>query len=303
MFNSEIKEAFIKERLTQISVTENFVKHLFKISEPYEEKFGKDLSEFTLDEIIDMYRDKKFNSFHYLITINSQYNIYTNWCIKNKTAKANSFSKVNKETVLSCINTEKNESRIVTRETVLEWCESMPNASDAFVILGIFEGICGKNFCELINGTEESVKDGMYYTSTGREVIISDRLQYYINRSLEALEYYSITGSMSKRTPFIPSDLILKEYPNIKIGITEFQKGRRVYNKLARCFSYLGVEYMNSAALTNSGIIDFIKRRCSELGLTTKEYLYGERYYEIEDQFGVKVERTSFMIRYQKYLM
>lgn len=306
MYNKEIKERYIELRIKQTSMKEYYFRHIFGLIEAYEEKLDKDICNFSTYEILDMYKTLNFRAFRYLVTINSQLTVYTSWCISQNMVMdcQNHFAELDKNLILKCINTTSNEISIISKEKILEWCEMLPNPSDAFVLLAIYEGIAGKNYKEIVNATIQDIDDHILHTCTGRDVEMSDRLLYYANRSYDTLEYSAITGTRSKTINLIPSENIIKEYPNVKAAVDEFQKGRRIYSKISRSFIFLGVDkFMNSNRLTVSGMIDFTNRKCEEYGLeNASEFMYGEHFQELCKQYDTKIIQRYFLMQYGDYL-
>lgn len=304
MFNEEIKERFIKEKTDTVIVPEYFLRHIFSLTEPFEERIGKDISNFTTYEILDMFKTFNFNSFYYLRNISSQLSTYTGWCVSENLVIdcQNHFLEIGKDLILKCINQAANEYKIVSRDTILDWCDSLPNPSDSFLLLALFEGIYGKDYEEIYTATSESIEGNIFHTNTGRDVPISDRLVYYANRSLDTDTYYSLTGKLKRQVDFVPSDKIIKDYPNI-YTTSQRQLGRRIYNKTSRIFKYLGVDkYMNTYAIINSGIIHFVNVKAKEFGISGEEYLFSDHVEEVKEQFSIRITRSDLATRYKNYL-
>ena len=304
MFNEEIKERYIAEKITTVIIPEYFLRHIFSLSEPFEEKLEKDVSNFTTYEILDMYKTLNFNSYFYLRNVNSQFSTYSGWCVSENLVIdcQNHFLEINKDLITKCINQAINSYQVVSRDTVINWCDSLPNPSDSFLLLALFEGIYGKDYEEIYTGTADSINGNIFHTNTGRDVVMSDRLLYYANRSLDTDVYYSLTGKLKKQVDFTPSDKIIKDYPNIQNASPKHQ-GRRIYRKTIRIFSYLGVDkYMNTYAIINSGILYYVNKKAKELGITGREFLYSDYMEEIRNQYSIRIVRSDFEVKYADYL-
>ena len=70
MYQNEIKESFIKDYMRSRVVAQTSLYSLFKKIEPYEEKFNKDCSQFTKEEILNMYTEFQAKSVHVLLNYN-----------------------------------------------------------------------------------------------------------------------------------------------------------------------------------------------------------------------------------------
>ena len=67
------------------------------------------------------------------------------------------------------------DMRIVKREDVLQWISTIKNPRDQFIILGLFEGIRGKDNIELSLLKPSDVKGNEVTLYGGRKIIISDK--------------------------------------------------------------------------------------------------------------------------------
>ena len=67
MYNQEQKESFIGEYLRSKVIAETSLYAILRKTEPFEIEFGKDASDFTKDEIIDMFARFKAKSINSLL--------------------------------------------------------------------------------------------------------------------------------------------------------------------------------------------------------------------------------------------
>ena len=65
------KEEFIKDYMRSRVVAKTSLNSLFKKTTQYEEKYGKDCSQFTENEIIEMYTDFQAKSVYVLMNYNT----------------------------------------------------------------------------------------------------------------------------------------------------------------------------------------------------------------------------------------
>ena len=79
MYNSDIKESFIKDYLRSRVVARTSLYSLFRKTEPFEERNSKDCSQFAQDEILTMYRDFKAKSVYSLLNYNTILKAYCAW--------------------------------------------------------------------------------------------------------------------------------------------------------------------------------------------------------------------------------
>ena len=296
MYNEDIKKRYIVEKERTTSTPEDYLKRLFNKTEAFEIRLDKDISSFTVYEIVDLYKTFNLYSADSLTVMHSHLALYTDWCLKQNIIPdcQNHFTEVTSDTIYKCINVVALKKSIITRETLYTWLEQIVNPSDAFIMIALFEGIKGKDFCEIVNLRMSDFSGNKVKLCTGRELEVSDRL---VNLALESstAKIYFGTNGLGKKTPFLnEGDLIVKNYPNSQSNATAFYLGRRIYTKLMRNFSFLGVdEWMKANSLSDSGQIDFINMRAKELGMTARDYLYSDYVQEVDEKYESNLARTK----------
>lgn len=306
LYNSEIKVQFIEERNKEVILPENYLERQFRKTAEFERKLNKDLSNFTFCEIVEYYKLLNVPSFESLSVMNSQFSLYTQWCLQNNLVKDNKnhFLEIKIEIMKSCINKALFDMKIVSKKTVLTWVDQLPNPKDQFVLLGLFEGIKGKDFLELLRLRPEDIKGNMTTLYNGRKVKISNKLISVINNCIEEDKYYSITGRAIKIMPLINRGYIIKDYPNAREDVCDFSAGRKIYNSIIRILNYFDAGYMTANSITESGKLHMIKEHAKQLGLSNRDYIYSDFIDEVEEQYDCNISklRKSFYLKYEEYL-
>ena len=304
MYNEDQKQMFIDEQMKRRSVGDFYFIGIFKRAQKYEEGFGSDLCKFTKSQIELMYNTSSYTSLGSLKVANSVYNIYTKWCFDRGLCDSNQFDAFNEDNLVNYLDNSEIQGQIATREMILRWCEELPNPSDKFLLLGIFEGISGKDYCEFANLTIDDLYSNtneINVVNRGR-IKVSPRLIQYGLESADTTRYYSISRKQKKIGQFKESDLIIKEYASVQAGTDEFWTGRRIYKKCLRIIHFLfGDTHMTAKNISDSGIIDMIRRRSNELCITTKTYManYND---EIVRQYGRVINANMFIRKYGQYI-
>ena len=309
MFNKEIKERYVEYKNDAIIIGEVFLINLFNKVAPFEEKLNKDVCNFTYYEIVDMYKTINVQAINYLYVINNSLSLYTQWCIGENLVNdcQNHFGEVKRATLSECINTIYNEKRIVSREELLDWCNQLPNPSDAFCLIALFDGLEGRRYySEIANARIEDLDGSSFHTFDGRTIHVSDAFIYYAKQSRAEEYYYSITNNMSRKAPLEDNGTIIKIQMNAKKDDPK-NNGRRVYNKIIRSLSYLGVgDYVTPNSIIDSGMIDFINMRCKEIGIKANEYIRSSYINEVNKQFSkqiTKVREKYFIDDFKDFLV
>lgn len=305
MFNEELKNRYIKEKSESVTLPSNYLECQFNKVEKTEKEFNKDVCNFTAYEIIEYYKTLNISTFESLSVMNSHFSMYTQWCLQNNIVKDNQnhFLEIDLEQIKKCLNKIIFKRKIVSREQVIEWCDQLPNPKDQLVILGLFEGMKGKDFSDFVNLRPQDINGNIVKLFDGRELIISNKLLGYINDSIAEQTYYSSSGGQTKTMPLIDKGYVIKSYPNTKEGTSDFLKGRIIYNSIARSLNYVGVlNYMSANSIFESGKISMIKKRSLELGIMPKDYIYSDYIKEVEEKYNTKIVKSVFWIKYEDYL-
>lgn len=307
MYNEEIKKRYIAEKERTTSMPDKYLTRQFDRTEEYELRLGKDLSNFIKQEILDMYKTFNFEAVETVNVINSHFSLYTQWCLQQNLVPdcQDHFLEIKANDLMSCINMAALKKSIVSLETLRGWLRKLPNPSDQFIMLALFEGIGGQNFCELTNLKMSDFNGNTVNLCTGRTLTVSTELVDLARESDNTLIYKGVGSKIDKEVPFKDENLIIKNYPNCQDGADEYYQGRRIYRRLLRNFTMLEVDkWMRPNALAESGKIHYINLRSKELGMSAKDFLYSEYVQEIADRFeyNLKRFRVSFMRKYGDYL-
>ena len=306
MYNQELKERYRKEKESYTTVSTYYFSSLFKRVEPFEEQLNKDASNFTAYEIINMYKTLAIMSLDTIVTMNSNLSMYTQWCIQQNLVNdyQNHYLEMTRDMLASFINKLAMDKKVVSRKQVLDWCQQLPNPSDSFCLLGLFEGIRGGGYLELALAKIEDFHDNTFTAYNGREIKVSTTLIEYAKLSNETLEYQSISQNMTKEVNLNDNGRIIKDYPNVRRSESLPVLRRRTQSRLARIFDYVGIlEYMNGNDIRMSGVIEMANFRCKELQISGKDYIYGIGIDEIKNQYDFKVVPSVFMDKFGEYLV
>lgn len=305
-YNEELKKRYLKEK-ERYAITTSYIDVQFRKSSEMEYELDKDVSNWTVYEIIEYYKLLNLTSFEVLVCLNSILSQYCQFCLENNLVidNQNHFLECTKEILAGCINKAILEKKIVSRENVLKWVDEIPNPKDQFILLGLFEFGKSKDYKDFVNArlSDLNTSDKTLKLS-GRTVKISSKLVNIIYECETENTYYSMSGKGSKTMPLIDYGFIIKSYPNQNINLSDFQKGRNIYIACQRMFEYLGVgDYMSPNFVSESGKLHMIHKRAEELNITAMQYLYSENIKEVETQFGCVITRSVYDKKYKEHLV
>lgn len=305
-YNEDFKKRYLLEK-ARFVMTNNYIDVQFRKSSEMEYELDKDISNWTVYEIIEYYKLLNITSYESLMCINGIFSQYTQFCLENSMVKDNQnhFLECTSEVLSGCLNKSILDKKIVTKKTVLNWVDELPNPKDQFVLLSLFEFGKSKDYKDIVNvRTEDLDEKNNKLKLSDRDVNISNKLIEIIYDCKEEEKYYSISGKGSKIMPLVDYGFIIKSYPNQNINLSDFQKGRNIYMACQRIFDYLGIQdYMSPNSIAESGKLHMIKERAKELRITPVQYLYSDYIKEVEEQFGCIITRSVYAKKYEEYLV
>lgn len=306
MYNQDLKLRYKQEKESYTTVAAYYFNSLFKKTEPFEESLDKDISNFTTYEIINMYKTLSIMSLDTISTMNSNLSMYTQWCIQQNLVNdfQNHFLEINREMMASFVNKYAMNQKVVSRDKIIEWCNQMPNPSDAFCLLALFEGLKGSGYLEIAYARMEDFENNVFTSYQRRQIEVSNELINFAILSNETLEYQSITREMKHSVDLIDNGRIIKDYPNVRANESLPILRRRIQTKLVRIFDYLGIlNWMNGNDVRMSGVIHLINSNSKKMNVTGKQYLYGDGLKEIKKQYDLNIAPSTFMSKYGEYLV
>ena len=308
MYDETRKQRYIEEKEKDVTLSPGFLSHLFETIGDYEAELDTDACNFTTEIIIQYYKINNFISFSFLTLINSALKQYTQWCIKEGLSNdyQNYYDEISSEIIVSCLNKIRIEKSIITRKQILNWVTMFDNYQDRFLLLGLYEGIKGKDFCELANVKKSDIcleDNTIEIYRRGRLKFSRDLCIIGVEAS-EADYYYPMTGNQTdKQIKFIPSNNVIKEYPNVDVNGSEFQRGRRIYLKLQRILRYIDYQGLLTASyIQNSGMLEYTLEQAKDRDETPVDYIYSKDFDVVIEKYNRKVVKKNWIDVYRHIL-
>lgn len=299
MYNQEIKEKYLLEVTARnVNIKQWFICK-FNQLEQFEIKNGVDASEFQIEEIIEYYKYLSTTSLNSLIVLNSQMGLYSEWCIKNNFTKdrQNHYYEINNDILQGCINPLMAKAKIIDRNDLIDIIDKLPNYSDAFLILAIFEGLGGKDNTNLCDLKIEDFNGNIVKLRDGREIEVSDKLLSLARLSVEEYNFYDREGNLSKTLKYSEDDdEIIKLMNNSKED--NLLNPRRFYIRLAKISQMLGNPGISRHPLNESGRIWFIRELFEGGKYPSINQCVYENKEKIEWRYGKIQSITQYLNRY-----
>lgn len=313
MYNEELKKRFIEERESNVTLASNSLQNLFNKSEKYEEANEKDISCFSVGEILDFYKMVQTKSIDVLININSQLNTYTSWCMSRNLIPTgiNNYSEITSEMLGFCVNKLAMETGILSEKQVHEIVNRMKNPREQFLLLMLYETGKTKNLRNVFYAKIDdfNVDACKLRTVDGRKVNVSPRLCEIAQKANAEKKYHSYINVPDSRTAgrqryLVDRGYIYKETDTVTNDTSPAVKVNRAQIGIKKSFEILGIpKWVSLKDFQNSGIINHIKQLATENNMTCEDVIYDIDLREkVEYQHATKIVPKNFIRRFKDFL-
>lgn len=275
MYNEEVKLWFLDGKS---DTTGESAKRLFAKTEPYEVKLGRDCSTWISSEIVDFYKMISTRSIKYLRVINNMLNQYTTFCLLNNMLPdhQNHYDEINCDVLRQCVNKNADDITCLNKDELLNNIRSLKNASDKFIMLGLFEGICGKATLELCNAKLSDIEGNTMKLSSGRTVEISDELKEYAIQASEETIYYALGEKQRYVQLNTDSKYIIKNKCNSQYEYGE--SSRKLHNRIRNILEYMGYpDIVTAKVIIQNGLDAYLRKEADQLGMTPVEFITNKK--------------------------
>lgn len=268
----------------------------------------------TKEELKNYYKEMRSPSLDFLRSANNQLRLYIDWLSENNKKNFNNiYKEITLEDLKECViyvNT-----RIITREELIRQIAYLPNASDKFFCLALFEGIRGKQYRDLhfIKRKDFDAKNCTVKLHSGEVRKISNELLEYGLEACNAQEYVCYTDDEDIR-PYKDgnSGYVFKALCNSKtFDGNEKVEATTLLSKYKYISMRIRSEMQNAEAylpkaLRDSGMINMIqrlyekdKKRYKENATIKNTILTHKK--EIEEAYGTMYSADKFVLRYKEH--
>lgn len=307
MYNQEYKEAFIK---TEYSVDDKYINTIitrFNKIAPYEENLGKDLSNFSIKEISEFYSSLMYRSVENLENFNLLFGRYTRYMLSQNLVSdsQNHYDEFDIAMLMKCLDYSTIAGKIITREELESEIKELLNPCDQFLLLALFEGICGQGYSDFWE-LEFSNFEGNIVHLPGRDLEVSSKLVNLAEKSSEEYEYIVFGDKEYIRHLKEDDHRILKDKLGNKVDADDITKIQRVRTRIAIIKKNLdNKSWCASKNLIESGRIDMIKKIMIRENINNLEDLLLNKKIrqEIKYRYGELTNNSisRYVLKYGKY--
>lgn len=307
MYNEERKKRYIKIKEDAVTLPYRSLELLFEKTEPFEEKNGRDVCEWTTQEIMEYYKYRDAYSLSSLVVCNSNLTQYTNWCLTETLVPdgQNHYQEIRPDMLESCVNKEFLSKLIISREDIIRIIDELSNYTDRYMMLAFFEGICGIRYSEMVNAIIDDIDGDMISLCSGRVIPISDKLKEIAEFAAaeESYQTYGPSGKCIKYSDLNPSGAIFKVVKKNRPIADDSSMVQIVCRRFVKAVDYLGLpKRMTIKNMILSGKINFIKEIMEREGKSIEEVIVDNRD-EINARYNIDQIKSSavFLRKYRQY--
>ena len=295
MLTTEMEmELFLTEYKRSRVIVEASVRAILNRALEFEKKFQKPFYEFTIDEILEMYRAAHAISDRSLQNTNLALKHAARWMIDEKKLELKSeYENITKEIIQGCVDTKRKAGFILTKDELEEIQNDLLNWTDKGILTMLFLG-AGSNWLKeltFFDMSQVSIKEGLIYFKTGKVIHITNEDYELIRKACaeEELMSFGETSRISKVKShgfFKQRFNALSDSDNPNDEQDAERRFRFIQRRLLLISKDLGVQ-LNSGGLQTSGLLHYLKQGVEESGRAFREYVKTNEAKELARRYDI----------------
>jgi hypothetical protein len=305
-------ESFLNEYKKSRVIIEATVKASLNRALEFERKFKKPFYDFTVDEILEMYKSMHTISDRSLQNTNLALKHAANWMIdKRKLNSKSPYEDVTKELMLTCVDTNKRKNMILTKDDVAEIQGEILNWTDKGILQMLFLG-AGSNWLKeltFFDMSQVSRKEGVIYFRTGKTIPIAEEDYMLIKNACDEEELISF-GETSRISRVKSYGFYKQRFNALSANDdpTDEQdlerRFRFVQRRLLLISKDVGVQ-LTSGGIQTGGLLHHLKQGVEESGLTFREYVKTKEAKELARRYDILSELYGQMLvdKFEEYFL
>lgn len=297
----DIKKEFIKEYSRSRIVPDTSLNSVLNRVKAISKSVGKDVTDFSQDEILEMFKGFNLTSVNTLQNYNNYLKAYCDFIIYKTGSGNNNFASINKDMLKTCINEDMLKNKYITYAQLQEIEAELLNATDSAILECLWNGIAGKELTDLTHLERNQVdkKNMQIILEDGKVIHIYPRLYELLDRAFNETDYMCY-GEELKVKKVIGENRLYKVRENAYKD-TDSVRFRWVYRKIMIIRDYVGLPNMSMKTLQGSGMLHYIQQGMKEMNCGLREFLSTENGAKIMDQYGFVNENRIHTV-YDKFV-
>lgn len=290
MYNSDMKEGFIKDYMRSRVIARTSLYSLFRKTETFEEENKKDCCQFNQDEVLSMYIAFRSKSIYSLLNYNSILKAYCAWRrYYHKEKVTESYDNITIDLLKPCIPEDNN--KFLSREEIIEIEDQLYNWTDKAILECLWEGISGPSMNDLVRINRDMVdsEEKLLCFSDGRIVQLTDRLYEFLMKAFDETEYMCY-GATLRVKKLIGAGRLYKERDNAYAADSDDRNFRWVYRKVQNFRDHVGIPGLTMKNIHISGMYHYLCQGMQETGLDLRSFLRSEDGKNLADKYGFHSE-------------
>lgn len=312
MYTTEVQiEDFINEYRRSRIIAETTVRAVLKRALEYENIYKKHFYDFTESEILSMFTDAHVISDMSLQNWNNILKHASRWITFRNVGESNNnaYEIITKDKVKQCIDIDKKDKLILSREDLTIIQEDLFNWTDMAILELLFRGVGGKwlkELCYLDKG-QVSQKEMMIYFKNGKVVPIDNRCYRMLQAAFNEEELMSY--SEEPKISVVKSVGIYKirsntlyTNENIKNEADVERRYRWIQRRLMIIRKYTGVQ-MTPNTIQNSGLLHYLQEGVCRTGMPFRDFAYSEEGRKLAMKYDMLSEYAPVTLieKFKKY--
>ena len=313
MLTTEMQmEMFLSEYSRSRVIVITSVRAVLNRALEFEQKFQKAFYEFTIDEVVEMYKSAHAISDRSLQNVNLILKHAARWMIDEKNLSTKSvYEDITKEIIQGCVDSERKESLILSKEDLTEIQNDLLNWTDKAILFLLFEGVGGHMLKELmfIDWDQVSRNDLRVYFRSGKVIDITAEQYELLKNAFQEEELISF-GTTNRVSKVKSLGLYKARFNSLSDNddITNTGDIERRYRfcqrRLMLISKDLGIN-ITSGSIQESGFLHYIKEGMLKSELDFLQYIKTEecktlaRRYDLYTDLYVQIVKDKFFKHFQ----
>ena len=242
MYNQKEKEGFIEDYMRSRVVAKTSLYSLFRKTKSHEEKYGKDCSQFTKNEIIEMYKEFGARSHHVLLNYNVVLKAYCAW--RKHYCGVPTFGEYDNITAdVARSLVPEDAKRVLSREEVTEIEDQLYNWTDKAIVEALFEGLSGNSMRDLVGVELRMINHDTKQLELpdSRVFDLTDKLYVFLVIACKEEEYICY-GETMRVKKMVGHNKLYKERDNAYATESDDKLFRWIYRKVQNFRKHVGID-------------------------------------------------------------